>query len=479
MKLNNFSKLLLSAFVVMSLASSCVKEGPMGLTGPAGANGKDGKDGTDANQTCKMCHTPSSVDLISTQYQFSKHEYGEAAFEEAGNTGCTPCHAQEAFKYVVANKVPSTFTKDATGRYVNDYATVATAAYGEIGCSTCHSSLHTTYGSADLAFTTVAPVSMTMWAGKKTIDLKVDGGKSNLCIKCHQPRPQTNALDGNVQDYEALVKTPTAIIYDGTPELPNTTDKIRPSYRMHVHYGSVGAVYAGVGGIEFGTGYTNSKHTEVASCVDCHMGAMNERAGGHTFKVRNSADGSGLTSSTKWNFNGCNVTGCHIDNKITSATTSKYWKQTRDEVKVLLGQLAAKLSFTISNPDGTTYKVEIMNKNSDASANLWAGLTTNNYDGYLNVYDPINNPNGPANNGKVFKYIPASKSSSTDANGIPNSWTAEQKAYNETLPVMPALTNAQYGAILNFQMCLREYSLGIHNTAYTKTLLTNSIAALQ
>jgi hypothetical protein len=34
------------------------------------------------------------------------------------------------------------------------------------------------------------------------------------------------------------------------------------------------------------------------------------------------------------------------------------------------------------------------------------------------------------------------------------------------------------GAIINFQLCLREYSLGIHNTAYTTALLQNSIDAL-
>ena len=83
MKLNNFSKLLLSAFVVVFIASSCVKEGPMGQTGPAGKDGTNGADGKDANETCKMCHSAASVDLISTQYQFSKHEYGEAAFEES------------------------------------------------------------------------------------------------------------------------------------------------------------------------------------------------------------------------------------------------------------------------------------------------------------------------------------------------------------------------------------------------------------
>lgn len=451
MKLNNFSKLLLSAFVVMSLASSCVKEGPMGLTGPAGANGKDGKDGTDANQTCKMCHTPSSVDLIATQYQFSKHEYGEAAFEESGNTGCTPCHAQEAFKYVVANKVPATFTKNATtGKWTNDYATVATAAYGEIGCSTCHSSLHATYGSADLALTTVAPVAMTMWGGAKTIDLKADGGKSNLCVKCHQPRPFTSALDGSVQDYVAIAANPTGIMYDGNPT--GATNKIKPSYRTHTHYGTVGAIYAGMGGVEFaGTEpYKNSAHTTVASCIDCHMGAKGGksdvvgRAGGHTFVA-------------KGNLTTCNATGCH-SSAITS-TTANFWVNPRTEIKNLLNTLASKL---------TINGVDILNRNPDTESNLWAGLTTNNYDGYLNVYDPITNPNMQANNPSSFQYVGTP----------PASWSQAQKDYNATLPKL-TLTNAQFGALINFQLCLREYSLGIHNYAYTKALLTNSIAILK
>jgi hypothetical protein len=446
MKLKNFSRLLFVAFVAMSIATSCTKEGPAGPAGADGADGAAGKDGADANETCKMCHNPNSVDLIATQFKFSKHEYGEAAFEEAGNTGCTPCHAQEAFKYVVKNNIPVTFKlNETTGKYTNQYATIASAAYGEIGCSTCHSSIHTTYGSADMAFTTVAPVPMTMWAGTKTIDLKADGGSSNLCVKCHQPRPQTNLQTGNVQDYASLVASPTTLAYNADDDKAKT-NIVRPSYRMHVHYGSVGAIYAGMGGVEFGTGYTSSKHQEVASCQDCHMGAVNGRAGGHTFVA-------------KGNFNGCNVTGCHSSDPISSATTSKYWKETRDEVKGLLEQLAAKLSVN---------GVEIMNRNPDAEANLWVTLTTNKYDGYLNVYDPINNPNFAANNpGGTFQN-PAPSSS----------WTADQKALNATFPKL-SLTNAQYGACLNFQLCLREYSLGIHNTAYTKTLLKNSIAVLQ
>ena len=442
MKLNNFSKLLLSAFVVMCIASSCVKEGPMGLTGATGANGKDGTNGKDANETCKVCHTSTKVDLISTQFQFSKHEYGEAAFEEAGNTGCTPCHAQEAFKDIVARDVQPVFTLGSNGKYSLQYSTQASTAYGEIGCSTCHSSLHTTYGTSDLAFTTVKPVPMVMWGGKKTIDLKADGGKSNLCVKCHQPRPFSNALTGNVLDYDALATT-AGVVYDGNPN--GATNIIKPSYRTHTHYGAIGAVYAGKGGVEFaGTmPYTSSKHTEVASCMDCHMGAMVGKAGGHTFNAIGK-------------FDGCNATGCH--STAITATNTTLWLNPRNEIKTLLASLAAKLSVG---------GVDIMNRNGDAASNLWYGITANNYDGYLNIYDPITNTTAQTYNKSSFKFVGTP----------PATWSQAQLDYNATLPVL-TLSNAQMGAIINFQLCLRDYSLGIHNFAYTKALLTNSIAKL-
>lgn len=456
MKIKNLIKLALLASVIMFTAPSCVKEGPMGLQGEAGA---DGAPGTNAGETCAMCHKKDAVDLITTQFQLSKHHYGEAAFEEAGNTGCTPCHAQEAFKYVVKNNVSAKFVLNpTTNRYANQYVTAATHAYGEIGCSTCHSELHTTYGTEDLKFTTTAPVEMTMWGGNKTIDLKADGGVSNLCVKCHQPRPFVDALTTNVQDYVAIAANPTGMMYDGTPENPNTTDKVRPSYRMHTHYGTAGAIYAGVGGVEFAgpLPYTSSAHKNVASCVDCHMGAMNERAGGHTFKVRNSGEGAALSSTTKWNFNGCNATGCH--STAVTATTANLWVNPRTEIKNLLNALAAKL---------TINGVDILNRNADASHNLWAGITTNNYDGYLNVYDPITNPDVRTYNATSFRFV----------GNPPATWSQEQRDYNATLPVL-TLTNAQFGALINFQLCLRDYSLGIHNYAYTKALLTNSIAIL-
>lgn len=425
------------------LITSCTKEGPMGPAGPAGkdgtngtngTNGENGKDGVDANANCTQCHAQDVVEFTATQYQLSKHEYGEAAFEEAGSTTCGPCHLSEAFKYVCENNTPSTFTLNTTtNKYVNDYFVAPNAAFGEITCSTCHSSLHTSYTITDLLpLTTTAPVAMSMWGGAKTINLAQKDGESHLCIKCHQPRPFTaSAGNGNVLDYVGLASNPTAVFYD-----PNaTTNLLKPGYRTHTHYGTVGAIFAGMGGVEFaGIAYTSSVHATTVSCQDCHMAPMTGKAGGHTFFA-------------KGNFNGCNVDGCHTGMGSASAT----WTGTRTEIKGLLDNLAAKL-----NVGG----IDILNRNPDAEHNLWASNTTNKYDGYLNIYDPINNPDFAANNpGGTFQNPSPS-----------SSWSADQKAFNLTLPKI-SLTNAQMGSIINFQLCLREYSLGIHNYADRKSVV--------
>ena len=169
MKLQKFFKLAIFAVALMAFGAACVKEGPPGQNGKDGATGAAGKDGTDANETCKMCHTPAKVDIIAVQFKYSKHEYGEAAIEETGNTACDVCHTQEGFHDIVTRNVPSTFTLNTTtGKYVNNYACDISKAYGELLCRTCHSSIHETYNSTDLPkFTTTAPVAMTMWGGKK------------------------------------------------------------------------------------------------------------------------------------------------------------------------------------------------------------------------------------------------------------------------------------------------------------------------
>jgi len=444
--MKNLQKFLYTAALMIAAASlflaSCTKEGPQGATGPAG---KDGTDGKDASETCKQCHAKAVVDAIATEFELSKHNWGEAAFEEAGNASCGPCHLQKSFVYVCENNTPASFTFTG-GKWVNNYAANAANAIGEISCFTCHSSLHTTYGMSDIALTTTAPVTMTMWSGApswggqtQTIDLTQGGGMSNLCVKCHQPRPLTCGYDpsGRPLNYDSLKNQPLAIQYDSTTGAANKG--VKPSYRMHVHYGAVGAVYAGKGGIEFpgSLSYSNSPHTTKATCQDCHMAdPMTGIAGGHAFNMRNAKE-SALGSSTTWNFNGCNVTGCHIDAPL-DANSAKF-KGTRAAVKKLLDDLATKI-----NAAGGGHNL----LHSDAtSSNLWAGITTGNFDGYMDIYDAASNPTGY--------------------------WKM-----NGSQPKFPSLKNVQMGAIINFQFCLREYSLGIHNTAYVTALLTNSIDAL-
>jgi len=417
--------------------TSCTKEGPQGATGPTGQDGTDGKD---ASETCKLCHAKAVVDAIAVEFQLAKHSWGVAAFEEAGNTSCGPCHEQKAFVYVCDNNTSSEFTfNSTTNKWVNSYASDLANAIGEIGCYTCHTSLHTTYGMSDLALTTVAPISMTMWGGAKTINLPADGGSGNLCAKCHQPRPLTCGYDpsGRLLNYDSLKNFPTVVQYDTTAGVTN--HGMKPSYRMHVHYGAVGAVYAGVGAVEYPEplAYGNSQHTTVASCSDCHMAnPMTGIAGGHSFNVRNAKE-SALGTSTTWNFNGCNVTDCHADSPIDK--TSAKWVNTRATVKTLLDQLAAKINACGGGHD-------ILHKET-SSSNLWAGITTNNYDGYMDIYDASTNPSGY--------------------------WKLTSQ------PKFPKLLNVQMGALINFQFCLREYSLGIHNTLYVTALMTNTIKALE
>jgi hypothetical protein len=312
--------------------------------------------------------------------------------------------------YVVKKNTPVTFVADPVnaGKFINNYMVNAATATlpGAISCFTCHSSLHTSYTDADFKpLTTVAAVPMTMYGGSKTINFaKTD---ANLCSKCHQPRPVT-ASSGNVIDYSLLTSAKTTVY-----SLSSV------SYRTGVHYGAQSAMAAGVGGIEFGTGYTNSAHTANASCKSCHMASPTGLAGGHSFSAYDEY-------GAKDNFTGCNVTGCH---STMSSTNASYTTSVAD-IATKLGQLKDKINLIGAGHD-------ILQKDP----------TDGKYHGYLDIYDASSNPTGywknPAQGNVAF----------------------------------PALTNAQFGAILNYQLVFRGGGNGIHNYPYMKTLLTNTIAA--
>lgn len=399
MKLNIITKSLLLPAAALFFLASC--EGPMG---PAGLNGQDGEDGTDANETCKTCHNSGVVDAKSREYAYSLHSEGEA-YEEGTRNACAPCHSHQGFTDVVKRNVAATFVTDPNdaNKFINNYTASASALSfpGSINCFTCHSSLHTNYTSTEfLPLTTTAAVPMTMYGGIKSIDFTQES--ANLCAKCHQPRPVTGA-DGNVINYAALVSNPD-----------DQFTMASLGYRTGVHYGAHGAMAAGVGGIEFGTGYSNSDHTAEASCTSCHMAAPSGMAGGHSFNAAG-------------NFNGCNVSGCH-----TGMSASGSMLQTvNDNISSLIDQLTEEINAIGDGHD-------ILQK--DPSDGL--------YHGYLDIYDRNSNPDGYWKNPSL--------------GNVP----------------LPQLTNAQVGAIINFQLVVRDGSMGVHNYPYIKKLLENTLEAI-
>jgi len=369
--------------------------------GPGGAPGEPGKD---ANENCIKCHNPGVVQAKAIEFEHSLHFTGEA-FEEGTRNNCAPCHSHQGFLYVVKNNTPATFVADPlnAGKFLNNYiVNPATMALpGPISCFTCHNSLHNDYTEDEfLPLTTTAAVPMTMWGGSKSINFAKASG--NLCAKCHQPRPVTNAA-GNVIDYSLLVSAPNA-----------NYNLSSVSYRTGVHYGTAAAMSAGTGGIEFGTGYSNTTaHTQGASCVSCHMATPSLLSGGHSF-------------SAAGNFAGCSTTGCH-----GSATDAK------EKLTELQGDISDKLAALATKINSIGGGHDILQKDP----------VDNKYHGYIDIYDASSNPTGYWKN--------------------PDFGT----------PTFPTLTNAQFGAILNYQLIFRDGSMGVHNPSYIEKLLDKTLAA--
>lgn len=125
------------------------------------------------------------------------------------------------------------------------------------------------------------------------------------------------------------------------------------------------------------------------------------------------------------NFNGCNVQGCHSD---MSEEDDDYIEM-REEFESQLGILAG-----------------LINSIGGGNDLLQRDTTDNEFHGYLDIFDRNANPGGY--------------------------WGASGN------PPFPAITNEQFGAILNFQLLVRDGSRGIHNPEYMMQLLENTIEAL-
>lgn len=283
------SVMLFASFVMVG----CTKEGPAGLAGKDGKDGKDGQDGRDGQDGtagCIQCHDNSQVNFaVTMQWENSKHATGGLFVRNS--TSCAGCHTSQGFREIIT-----------TGSG-NTAATVNNPV--PPNCYTCHN-VHSTFTQADWALAVTTPVSLRVKP-----DVTHDFGKGNLCASCHQPR------------------LPNPMPTVGGPDVTITAATWGP------HYGTAAVIASGKGGVEFGTGYTNSVHTNISnSCVACHfVPAVGLDAGGHMMNLRyTNSSGAEVVVTTS-------CTSCHSN----AANLNTLMASTKADIDAKLDLLKLRL----------------------------------------------------------------------------------------------------------------------------------------
>ncbi len=431
--MKHLSKLFGVLFAFLLLAAVGCK-GPAGDPGATGANGKDGgngKDGANAgfvyfdgfkdSLKCATCHTPG-IDTTfyvagrKTEWNNSKHNIGGDIDRNAAN--CAGCHTTEGFLDRVRMKFSTQF---ATSEKLHPSAP---------GCFACHAP----HGNGNFALRDSSAVTLTnVFVGGT--DKQFDGGyKSNLCVKCHQPRnvsAVTPAPNVNAAATDTLTITST---------------------RWYQHYGVQAQMFLGTtgnGGFQFpGYTYSNSGHTTLITtkglgCIDCHMqnpvGGGAAKAGGHTMWLEYEAEGN-KTVIVK------NCKKCHDD--ITSSPTT----------------------FSLSRANFDKYKNNAV-ATIEAKLDTLAGL----------LMDTLITKKWTAGTRKVTGQTVSVPwlSKSINAEGEASYSILAGSVSGVTYPSIKALPATKAGALWNFMLIEHDRSNGVHNYQYAKSLLDASIAELK
>lgn len=271
MKLKEVIKLFALAVLLVGMATSCVKEGPMGPAGADGTDGSNGIDGTngkDGNVTCLVCHSKTNMKKVEEEYEKSTHglspHAGTPTYIYAGagasRKSCAPCHTNEGFVEVM-------FTK-------RDTIAEALLAPTRIGCETCHSghvSFDFTTDGQDYALRSTGPVKLvTLATSSAPVDMSPT---SNLCINCHQSR------EGATKDIDQYNSSKVLIDPAGDGKFTITSSRYGP------HHGPQGNLLEGIDGYEIAgkVAYPGTKshphRKSTQGCTTCHM-----HEGDHTFE---------------------------------------------------------------------------------------------------------------------------------------------------------------------------------------------------
>lgn len=232
--------------------------------------------GSFLTSNCMECHNDST--LIAgkkTAWEESLHATGEAAFYAGFRAGCSACHSGGGFSASVA-KGQDPVHPDPNNPILAD------PNPSHIDCRTCHQ-IHETYTGSDFALETTAPVSLIQ-SGKT-----FDGGKGNLCARCHQART-------------------------AAPVPSNGTIKVT-SVHWGPHHGPQSQMLLGTGGSgPAGEGSPAPHYSAVENtCAKCHMGdpgtqgkfGVNlEPTGNHSFNPNVATCKGCHTGATNFDING-------------------------------------------------------------------------------------------------------------------------------------------------------------------------------
>ncbi len=443
MKLKNFNRLLFLAFaLLLFISQSCVKEGPIGLTGANGTNGANGKD---ANSSCLSCHATAVMDVMQSQYKLSKHFTGTTVARNGKY--CARCHTSDGFKEITGN-----------GQFVvsNDIPNAT-----RIDCSTCHkhSSFDFSGDTALYILRTTSPVALNYYNNAKTQDF---GKIQNLCSTCHQIRGLTtptvykNAADSIAKKADATFKQLPFFPLDNTKDV-NTAVNYQVGQSFSVHDGNQSNLFTGINGYEYpGKTYTRTwKHSDW-TCISCHMNEYNAttKTGGHTLTV-----------------NEQKCLDCHKTDKIAlvQAAISGKIVELRDLLvtKKIFGRVYSKTSTvpgTISYSAMPTHDYYgVLLPSSPTPGTTKYGLSLVNY----NTVSPTTGLVVYAST--VALAIDQSKPATSSTASVIGSADRLGRAWKY----------GELGAAYNYGYINSELSIGVHNPVYALQILQNSIDYLK
>ncbi len=429
MKLKNYFQLLFLASILLFAVQSCVKQGPLGLTGASGTNGTNGKD---ANSACLKCHTTAIMDQKKVEYQLSKHFLGTTVARNGKY--CARCHTSDGFKEITAN-----------GKFVvaNDIP-----AAERINCSTCHN--HSAFDfagdTATYILRTTTPVALNYFNNTKTQDF---GKINNLCVTCHQIRGMTtptvykNSADSIARKADPNFKQLPFFPLDLAKSL-NDSIKYQVGQSFAVHDGNQSNLFAGTNGFEYpGKTYLRTWKHSGNECVECHMNEYNPttKTGGHSLIVNEEQ-----------------CVACHSASSSTD--------------KIAMTQAAITAKITELGDALTAKKLFKKTVNAATGAVSYSALPSHDYFGVLfpttksstlfGISLTTYNTTATATALVVYASTVKSGTDTDYANRIGRSWK-----YGEL------------GAAYNFGFINSELSKGVHNPPYALAILQSSIDYLK